>query len=454
MAVKMSVCEAGHWNQKVVKPGGLEWRFTDKQYTAWGGLRVLEEMLRRVRFSDALGQSQLPQPGSNRGFDPVEVMQSFLVSVWVGGTRFAHTALLRFDQALRQIFGLSQVPSTSTFTRFFRRFRRKQVDQVFGYLAGWFWEQLQPMTLTLDLDSTVLTRYGRQQEGSVRGYNPSRRGKPCQHPLLAFASEVRMVVHAWMRAGNTNAGCNAEGFFREVLSTLGGRHKVGLVRADSGFSTGTLLSLLEEKAINYIIVARQMSTIRRRLTGITNWVEVEPGISVSELEYHAVGWKNARRLVVVRHRLTQAKGGRLLLDVPGYGYSLYLTNLALPPMEIRRLYLARADSENRIKELREDFGMEGFMTQNFWATEAAFRTVILAYNLMALFRQLVLKSASYQMLATLRVQCFAIGASLGRKGHKPILRLGLPPPRRAWFEGLFSSTAAITLPFKPRTYAG
>jgi hypothetical protein len=159
MAVKMSMCEAGHRNQKVVKPGGLDWRFTDKQYTAWGGLRVLEEMLRRVRFSDALRQSQLPQPGSNRGFDPIDVMQSFLVSVWVGGTRFAHTALLRFDQALRQIFGLSQVPSTSTFTRFFRRFRRRQVDQVFGYLAGWFWKQLQPMTLTLDLDSTVLTRY-------------------------------------------------------------------------------------------------------------------------------------------------------------------------------------------------------------------------------------------------------------------------------------------------------
>jgi hypothetical protein len=128
------------------------------------------------------------------------------------------------------------------------------------------------------------------------------------------------------------------------------------------------------------------------------------------------------------------------------------TNLALPPMEIRRLYLARADSENRIKELREDFGMEGFMTQNFWATEAAFRAVILAYNLMALFRQLVLKSASYQMLTTLRVQCFAIGASLGRNGHKQILRLGLPPPRRAWFEGLFASTSAIALPFKAKSY--
>jgi hypothetical protein len=454
MGVKMSMREAGNGNQKVVKLGGLQWRFTDKQYTAWGGLRVVEEMLGRIGFSQALRQSGLPQPGSNRGFDPVEVMQSFLVSVWVGGTRFAHTALLRFDAALRQIFGLDQVPSATTFTRFFRRFGRRQVDEVFGYLTSWFWKELQPMTLTLDLDSTVLTRYGQQQEGSVRGYNPHRRGKPCQHPLLAFAAEVRMVVHAWMRPGNTNAGCNAEGFFREVLTVLDGRHKIGLVRADSGFGIGTFLSLLEDKAIHYIVVARNMRTIRRRLTGITNWVEVEPGVSVSELEYEAVGWKKARRLVVVRHRFRQAQGGRTLLEVPGYGYSLYLTNLGLPPMEIRRLYLARADSENRIKELREDFGMGGFMTQNFWATEAAFRAVILAYNLMALFRQVVLKSPCYQMLATLRVQCFAIGASLGRKGHKCILRLGLPPPRRAWFEGLFASASSVVLPFHPKTYAG
>ena len=140
------------------------------------------------------------------------------------------------------------------------------------------------------------------------------------------------------------------------------------------------------------------------------------------------------------------------MEVPGYSYCVYLTNLTLPPMEIKRLYDARADSENRIKELGEDFGLSGFVSQKFWATEAALRAVILAYNLMALFRQAVLKTAHYQMLATLRVQCFAIGASLGRKGHKRILRLGLSPPRRAWFEGLFASSKQFALPLHPKTY--
>ena len=112
-----------------------------------------------------------------------------------------------------------------------------------------------------------------------------------------------------------------------------------------------------------------------------------------------------------------------------------------------RLYRGRADSENRIKELLYDFGLRGFVSQRFWATEAAFRAVLLAYNLMALFRQLVLRTARQRTLSTLRFECFAIGASLGREGRRQVLRLGLAPPRRAWFEGLFAAAQQITTPW-------
>ena len=69
----------------------------------------------------------------------------------------------------------------------------------------------------MDLDSSVLTRYG-HQEGSARGYNPKRRGKKSHHPLMAFAAECRMVINAWLRPGNTTDGSNVENFFREVLA--------------------------------------------------------------------------------------------------------------------------------------------------------------------------------------------------------------------------------------------
>jgi len=123
-----------------------------------------------------------------------------------------------------------------------------------------------------------------------------------------------------------------------------------------------------------------------------------------------------------------------------------VTSLRLPPEQVRRLYLGRADSENRIKELLQDFAVSGFASQKFWATEAAFRMALCAYNLMSLFRQALLGAASNQTLSTLPVQCFAIGASLGRAANKQLLRLGLPPPRRRWFEELFTAAQQITTP--------
>src|SRR5262245_23303618 len=228
--------------KKVLRSEGLPWRFTDKRYTAWGGLRVLEEALRRMGWQKALASAPLPQPGSNRGLSPVMVVQGFLVTIWVGGLRFAQTAVVRYDEALRAIFGLSQVGSVSTFTRFFRRFKQSDVAAVFEHLSRWCWERLAAHSWTVDLDSSVMTRYG-HQEGSCKGYNPKHRGKRSHHPLIAFAAECRMVVNAWLRPGNTADASNAENFLGEVLQVMGKRHRIGLLRADSGFCIGRFLDL-------------------------------------------------------------------------------------------------------------------------------------------------------------------------------------------------------------------
>lgn len=152
--------ELDAWHKKVMVVSGLPWRFTDKQFTPWGGLRIFEELLRRLGWPEALAAAPLPQPRSNRGIVPAQMVQAFLVTIWTGGGRFAHTALVRFDAALRQIFGLSQVASVSTFTRFFRRFGRPEVEEVFGYFSRWFWGVVGGNTWTVDMDSSVLTRYG------------------------------------------------------------------------------------------------------------------------------------------------------------------------------------------------------------------------------------------------------------------------------------------------------
>lgn len=427
---------------------GLPFQFTDKPVTPWGGLRLVQEMLLRMKFRDALRASGLPQPGSNHGYDPVVMMESFLVCVWIGGVRFSHTSVVRFDHALCEMFGWKRVASVSTFTRWFRRFRREEVDQVFGLLGRWFWDQLAPKSITLDLDSSVVTRYGKQ-EGAVQGYNRQKFGKPSHRPLFAFAADWRMVLNAWLRPGNTNDNNGLEPFINESLDLLGTKHRVGLIRADAGFYDGKFLEILESKAIPYIVSARMTRPLRHRVADEKQWLNIKPGIDVAEFQYQGIRWLKSRRVVIVRHALKQMPHalGRELIEVPGYKFSAFVTTLDLPPAEIWRLYNGRCDSENRIAELKGDFGLNGFCLEPFYATEAAFRSVMLAYNLMSLFRQALLQSPQAVRLSTMRFQCFALGAWIGRTGRKKVLRISLEAQRRPWFEGLFARIGAFRCPW-------
>ena len=158
----------------------IAWEFTDKKVTPWGGLLPFKEFLDRTKIREILKESDLPWPGSNSGYDPVDIIESFWVSVWLGAVRFSHTAMVRFDDALKDIFGWKRLPCVSTYTRFFKKFGREKVDRAFYKINRWFFDQIPQKNITLDLDSSVITRYGKQ-EGSLVGYNPPKT-RPAQPP--------------------------------------------------------------------------------------------------------------------------------------------------------------------------------------------------------------------------------------------------------------------------------
>jgi len=85
----------------------------------------------------------------------------------------------------------------------------------------------------LNLDSSVLIRYGNQQ-GAKRGYNPKKRGRPSHHPLLAFLGPG-YVVNVWNRPGDIGTGQGAVNFFRQTLMVLGENFRITRVLCDSGF---------------------------------------------------------------------------------------------------------------------------------------------------------------------------------------------------------------------------
>jgi hypothetical protein len=106
-------------------------------------------------------------------------------------------------------------------------------------------------------------------------------------------------------------------------------------------------------------------------------------------------------------------------------------------------YRKRADCENRIKELEYDFGADNFCMHDFYATEAALRTVMMGYNLMALFKLTVLQTKHSQRLTTIRLKCLSIGSWVVKSGRKEVLKMSVAMKNRVWMDGLFLNTSSF-----------
>ena len=418
--------------------------YSDQKVTPFGGMRLMKEMLDQLNVRDFFDCLPLPKRGSNRAYHAYEIIEGFWLSIWTGASRFVHADWLRYDTVLQEIFGLTRMPSQSTYSRFFNKFSWQRNTEVFTELNKWFFEKINIGTMTLDVDSTIITRYG-GQEGARKGYNPKKPGRNSHHPLIAFLSQTRMVVNAWMRPGNTSSLSNCVNFLKETMGILSDK-KVGLIRADSGFYSAKVLEYLESIKLSYIIAVKFYETIKWEIHSISQWVEVCKGIAVAEIKY------KERRYVIVRkdiEKRPKATGKKLLFEeeMPRYRYSCYVTNLDLSAKEVWKLYQTRADCENRIKELKYDFGADQFCLKSFWATEAAFRFIMVAYNIMSLFRHIAVQRSTLSSMRTVKAYCFALGAWIRNHANRKVLKISLPVKKRSWMDGLFAKIENSSPPY-------
>lgn len=427
--------------------------YTEEMVTPWGGMKEMKSLLVTTGISKKLELLGLPEGTSNNKIDSLSIIESFWVSIWIGCFRFSHTAVVRLDEVLCQIFGWKRVPSGTTYARFFKKFTPSLNHQVFIELYSWFFDQLQFDNYSLDVDSSIVTRYG-EQEGAKKGYNPNKRGRNSHHPLFAFVNDVRMVANCWNRSGDTASSSNCINFLEETFFILKNK-KIGLFRADSGFCSESILKFIEAKNISYVMSCKLYANLQSAIYTHPTWNPIGMGIWIAEIDFKQGGWSKARRIVIikqqeeVRKKATGKKLSSLFkleeIDkekVYKTRYHAFVTNQKLPATEIWEQYKKRGDAENRIKELKQDFGVQGFCMDSFCATETAMRFVMVAYNLMSLFRLLTLQKHPSPTLATLRFNCFAVGSWI----ENNVLKMSVPLKRRQWYDSLFAFVENQTMP--------
>jgi hypothetical protein len=287
----------------------------------------------------------------------------------------------------------------------------------------------------LNLDSSVITRYG-EQEGAKKGYNPKKRGRPSHHPLIAFIGSG-YIVNLWNRSGNTHSAQSCVDFFAQTVNSLGSLI-IRRVLCDSGFYDIDFIKHLESK-YTYIIAVRIIEVLQSKSIHDVVLKKIDDGLEAGDFyfQHKDKKWDKPRRYIVIRQTVSKrprATGKQLKLfeEYSGYRYSLMITNdEESSPEEVWREYRPRANDENTIKNLKDGYGLAAFNFNNFWATESFMMlNAMVFHNLVHyLNRNILNKNSPKEQLKTIRPKWFIIPAQLGNAAGTTILRISVRNPK-------------------------
>lgn len=248
---------------------------------------------------------------------------------------------------------------------------------------------------------------------------------------------AKVIAHVWLRSGAASPHRGCREFLAELLAQLPAGFRISAVRADSGFCSNDFLAFLEEKALPYAIRLTMRKPTKWWCASLTNWQRLSSDREITEGLYFSPGAKKTRRVIVVREARRRESEGTLF-EIVDYEYSAIVTTLTAPAVEVWKFYNGRGDCENRIKELKNDFNAAGFCLKSFAGTETAFRLTCFLFNVVSLFKALVL-SNSKATLGTIRNRVLVIGASVGHAGRRLVFRLGLKGKWRVEFDRLLAA---------------
>jgi DDE family transposase len=395
--------------------------------THFGGIYLLHRFLTRIGFKAALAKEVTLAQRNNR-YTVGELLLAILYPIILGLERIETTQLLQHNGVFRYLSGLPTYPDPSTLRRFLLRMAPQALTRLRKlhdrFLAQMIAKPHLPSRLIFDLDSTVLVVYGKQQGAEV-GYNPTKRGRRSYHPLLCFEGRTKDFWHGELRPGNVHTSSGTLDLLEACFGKIPALVRQVIIRADKGFYDRRIVEWLEQCKARFVIVARLTRPIKRKLAHL-KYVSVSTGVQTAEFYYQPIRWFHPYRFVVIRRPQPEESDQQLtLFKLGSYHYQVLVTNLDLRPLNLWRFYNGRAAIERIIRELKGDYPLGKIPTRHFFANDAYFHLLLLAYNLVNWFKRLCLPREFHTAtLDTLRNRILLMPAQLLRTANRP--RLVMP----------------------------
>jgi hypothetical protein len=265
-----------------------------------------------------------------------------------------------------------------------------------------------PRRLILDLDATDDPVHGNQEDRFFHGYYKCY----CYLPLYIFCG--RELLLAKLRPANIDASAGAKEEIAFIVARL--RQKWPDVdiwlRADSGFCREELMAWCEANNVHYVFGLARNARLEAEIADDLAEAERKAAASgkaervFKEFQYQTRNsWSKARRVVAKAEHLAKGANPRFIV-----------TSLAredVEPQELyEKLYCARGDMENRIKECQLDLMADRTSAATMRANQLRLWFSSLAYVLVTALRRLALKGTELQeaTAGTIRLKLLKLGA--------------------------------------------
>jgi len=410
-------------------PRNLQIACDHRGLTHFGGVYFFHEFLQVLQIRHFLSRN-LRYPRRNRRYSLSQMILALVYPLVLGLDRLETASFLRSNGTFQYLTGLPNFPDPQTLRRFLHQAPdsfREQMNGVNNRLLQTFIHLPDHRSrLIFDLDSSVVTVFGRQENAEV-GYNPRYRGKRSYNPLLCIEANSSYLWDTELRPGNAGTWDGSVELMATCFVNVPRDIRELRVRADAGFGFNPVLEILEARATQYAVVARLTQAFKRLLPGL-RYESVNQQWEMADFAYRPHGWREARRFVVARRFIPGEEAPTTLFTLGRYVYRAWVTNMDLQPAGVWHFYDGRAGMEPRICELREDFALRKIPTASFAANSLYLEIVRLAYNLVTAFQRNCLEESWQNLtLQKLRYKLFLLPGELTRPHNRPILRLKESP---------------------------
>ena len=316
------------------------------------------------------------------------------------------------DPVFKAVLNKDALASQPTVSRFFNRMDEDTLNQfltIGRILRKRVYSIQMPQAVILDLDSTLLDAYGRQ-EGRAFNFHYQSNG---YHPLVCYDGMTGDLIKIQLRDGTQYSCTGVVDFLQPVLDEyLHDYPEIPiLLRGDSVFSTPDLYKQREENGTSYVIRLKENGILRGKasdlvdeLDEITRNNKVDYAVVYGEFMYKAKSWPYERRVVC---KVEKPENQMV------YMYTFVVTNMDSSPGYLIKFYCKRGLMENFIKESKSGFDFASVSSHTRIVNANRLQVHALAYNIFNWFRRLALSAnMRKQRIDTVRLKLLKIAAKV------------------------------------------